>query len=78
MILAYRLGYLMKEHHDTQVEVRCRQDLKESLSRKLIACGYIYPKGTEALPSFAKFLEALDSKDLKWFRKNFRKGVDNS
>ena len=39
--------------------------------------GYSCRYGSDVLANFTDFLEALNSKDLEWFEKNFKKGVDN-
>jgi hypothetical protein len=61
----------IKKNRTVKIKGRCSSKLKASLSRKLIACGYIYRKDTEVLCNFAEFLEDLDSKDLEWFQENF-------
>ncbi|MFM6051665.1 MAG: hypothetical protein ACKPE3_13295 [Sphaerospermopsis kisseleviana] len=66
----------IKKNRTTDVSARCTKELKEQLSKKLIACGYCYPYKSDVLANFTDFLEALNSKDLEWFEKNFKKGVD--
>ena len=66
----------IKKHRTTDVSARCTRELKDQLSKKLIACGYSYQYGSEVLANFTDFLEDLNSKDLEWFQKNFKKEVD--
>lgn len=66
----------IKKYRTTDVSARCTKELKEQLSKKLIACGYSCKYGSDVLANFTDFLEALNSKDLEWFEKNFKKGVD--
>lgn len=61
---------------ETQIKVRCSDEVKENLSRKIIYCGIVYSHKGEVRPGFAEFIEVLADKPLEWFEKNFKKGVD--
>lgn len=65
-----------RKNKDTEIKVRCTSTVKDCMSKKLIACGYIYPRNESLLANFAEFLEALNGKDLEWFKNNFGKTLD--
>lgn len=61
----------------TSIIYRLSLTEKKSLSRKLIATGFVYSRGGEVEPGFSEFLKALSDKPLEWFEKNFGKTVDS-
>ena len=61
----------------TEIKVRCTQDVKEVLARKLIFVGYARSYKGTVNPDLVNFIEALSDKPLEWFQKNFKKVVDN-
>lgn len=61
----------------TEIKVRCTEDVKEKLTRKLIFVGYARSYKGTVNPDLVNFLEALSDKPLEWFQKNFEKVIDN-
>jgi hypothetical protein len=61
----------------SEIKVRCTEDVKENLSRKLIASGYRRGYGKTINPNLVDFLEVLADKPIEWFLDNFPKVVDN-
>lgn len=60
-----------------RIDAKCTLQAKDQLGKKLIACGFTYSRSGNIEPGFSEFIELLSSKDLNWFEKNFKKGVDN-
>ncbi|MFM6004899.1 MAG: hypothetical protein ACKPA7_15045, partial [Sphaerospermopsis kisseleviana] len=60
----------------TEIKVRCTQEVKERLTRKLIFVGYARNYKEDVTPDLVNFVEALADKPLEWFQENFEKGVD--
>lgn len=61
---------------ETQIKIRCSDQVKQSLSKKIIFCGIVYSRKGEVLPGFAEFMELLADKPSHWFEKNFKKEID--
>ena len=61
----------------SEIKARCTEDVKENLSRKLIASGYSRTYGKTINPNLVDFLEVLADKPIEWFLENFLKVVDN-
>lgn len=75
----YKLNLYMpnpKKNRTTEIRIRCTEEVKEEITKKIVACGYPYHRGKEVLANFASFLEILNTKDEEWFKKNFSE-VDN-
>ncbi|MFM6672157.1 MAG: hypothetical protein ACKPJO_18825 [Dolichospermum sp.] len=62
----------------SKVEVRCTQETKEDITRKLIAVGYKRSYNGKVNPDLVSFLKDLSGKSLEWFEKNFSKTIDKS
>lgn len=60
----------------SKIEVRCTEETKEDITRKLIAVGYSRSYKGKVNPDLSNFLKALSDKPLEWFEKNFSKVVD--
>jgi len=59
-----------------KIEARCTEDVKDNLSRKLIAVGYSRSYANAVNPDLVNFMEALSDKPLEWFQENFAKSLD--